>query len=249
MLAVASGKGGVGKSTVALNLAVTLAQAGRRVGLVDADIYGPDIPLMVGVTRRAPAKSVSLARRGGIRRRPYEAYGVAMMSSQFLVAEDQAIAWERHLVDVLLSGFFTDTQWGELDVMIVDLPPGTADLQQRLAKEMPLTGALVVVTPQDVAHLDAKKVLAMFEQIGLPVIGGVENMAALACPHCSESIDVFPRVAEARSIWTMGVPLLASIPLDPEVGASAERGVPAVVSRPDSAEATAFRALAARVIG
>ena len=248
MLAVASGKGGVGKSTVALNLAVTLAQSGRRVGLVDADIYGPDIPLMVGVTRRKPARSVSLARRGGMSRRPYEAYGVAIMSSQFLVAEDQPIAWERNLVDVLLSGFFTDTQWGELDVMIVDLPPGTADLQQRLAKEMPLTGALVVVTPQDVAHLDAKKVLAMFGQIGLTVVGGVENMAGLVCPSCKSTVDVFARVDESRSIWATGVPRLVSIPLDPEMGASAERGVPAVVARPESAEAAAFQELAGKVI-
>lgn len=248
VLAVASGKGGVGKSTVALNLAVTLASLGHRVGLVDADVYGPDIPLMLGVTRRAPARSVSLARRTGIRRNPFEAHGVKVMSSQFLVAENQAIAWDRHLVDLLLAGFFTDTQWGELDVMIVDLPPGTADLQQRLARDMPLTGAIVVVTPQDVAHLDAKKVLTMFRQIGLAVLGGVENMATLSCPTCATAIDVFPPVAEERSIWHDGVERLVSIPLDPVVAAAAERGVPIVVSRPDGLEAEAFRSLAVRLV-
>lgn len=248
VVAVASGKGGVGKSTVALNLAVTLAATGMAVGLVDADVYGPDIPLMLGVTRRKPARSVSLARRGGIRRKPFEAHGVLVMSSQFLVSEDQAIAWERNLVDVLLEGFFTDTEWGPLDVMIVDLPPGTADLQQRLARAMPLSGALVVVTPQDVAHLDAKKVLAMFAQVGVAVIGGVENMAGLACPNCQAHVDVFPRVADDRSIWATGVERLVSIPLDPAVAAAAERGTPVVVARPDGPEAEAFRVLAARIL-
>ena len=247
VVAVASGKGGVGKSTVSLNLAVTLAASGRRVGLVDADIYGPDIPLMVGVTRRAPARQVSLARRGGIRRPPVEAFGVKIMSSQFLVAEDQAIAWDRQLVDVLLAGFFSDTDWGVLDVLVVDLPPGTADLQQRLAREMPLTASLVVVTPQDLAHLDAKKLIAMLAGAGIRILGGVENMAGMVCPCCQATIDVFPRVAQERSIWAGGIERLVSIPMDPATALAAEAGVPIVVSSPDGVEAVAFRELAEKV--
>jgi len=247
VIAVASGKGGVGKSTVAVNLGVALAQTGLRVGLVDADVYGPNVPLMLGLTRRTPSKSISLARASGARRTPMERFGMKVMSSQFLIAEDQPIAFDATLVRLLVQGLMVDTNWGELDVMLIDLPPGTADLQQGLSRSFALTGALIVVTPQDVAHLDGRKAIAMFRQCDVPIIGGVENMAGLVCPHCSEPIDVFPRVPDERSIWSAGVDLLARIPLEPAVSASAEAGTPIVIRDPSGEVAAAFLELAARL--
>ena len=183
-LAVASGKGGVGKSTVSLNLALAFAAEGRKVGLLDADLYGPDLALMVGVTRRQPTNGVTVWRRDGAMVKPLERFGIQLMSTQFLVAEDQALSWSTPLVELLLHRFATGLDWGDLDVLVVDLPPGTADVQQLVAQRLGLDGALVVVTPQDVAHLDAKKVIAMFGQTGVAVVGAVENMSGLACPHC-----------------------------------------------------------------
>lgn len=245
IIAVASGKGGVGKSTIAVNLGVALAEAGARVGLVDADVYGPNVPLMVGLTRRSPAQSFSLARASGARRTPIERFGMKIMSSQFLIAEDQTIAFDATLVGMLVHGLMVDTNWGDLDVMVVDLPPGTADLQQGLSRSFGLTGALIVVTPQDVAHLDGRKALAMFRQSGVPVIGGVENMTGLSCPHCSGDVEVFPRVPEERSIWAAGIERLASIPLEPAVSSAGEMGIPIVVRDPESPVSAAIRGLAA----
>ena len=244
VIAVASGKGGVGKSTVAVNLGVALAESGARVALVDADVYGPNVPLMLGLTRRTPSRTISLARASGEQRTPIERFGMKVMSAQFLIAEDQPIAFDASLVRVLVAGLMSDTKWGELDFMLIDLPPGTADLQQGLSRSFALTGAVIVVTPQDVAHLDGRKALAMFRQSNVEVIGGVENMAGLACPHCSEEIDVFPRVPEDRSIWASGVELLARIPIEPAVSSSAEAGTPIVVRQPRGNVATAFRGLA-----
>ena len=247
VIAVASGKGGVGKSTVAVNLGVTLMQSGLRVGLVDADVYGPNVPLMLGLTRRTPAQSFSLARASGAKRTPIERFGMKVMSAQFLIAEDQAVAFDAALVRLLVQGLMVDTKWGELDVMLVDLPPGTADLQQGLSRSFALTGALIVVTPQDVAHLDGRKALAMFRQSDVPVVGGVENMAGLACPHCAEHIEVFPQTPRERSIWAAGVDRLASIPLEPGISASAEAGTPIVLREPDGPVAAAFGELADRL--
>ena len=249
VIAVASGKGGVGKSTVAVNLGVALADEGQRVGLVDADVYGPNVPLMLGLTRRKPSQSISLARASGAQRTPVERFGMKVMSAQFLIAEDQAVAFDAALVSLLVQGLMVDTNWGELDVMLIDLPPGTADLQQGLSSSFALTGAVIVVTPQDVAHLDGRKALAMFRQSGVPVIGGIENMAGLSCPHCSEQIDVFPRVAEDRSIWASGVDLLIRIPMEPTVSAAGEAGTPVVRRDPESAAAAAFRELAGKIGG
>ena len=249
-IAVASGKGGVGKSTVSLNLALALAGKGGRVGVLDADVYGPDIPLMVGLTRRKAAASVTLwsnPELGLGQVEPVERFGIKLMSTQFLVAEEQPLAWDMPLVDMLLDRFFGDTAWGDLDYLIVDLPPGTADLQQQLAKRMPLSGAVIVVTPQDVAHLDAKKVVTMFRTNGVAILGGIENMSGLRCPHCAEAIDVFPRVPEDRSIWAMGVECLGTIPLDPETATAGDRGRPVVIDQPDGTQAAAFRAVAERV--
>ena len=247
LLAVSSGKGGVGKSTVSLNLALALAGEGWPTGLLDADIYGPDIPLMVGITRRVPAKGVTIWRnpKEGRKIEPLERFGIKMMSTQFLIGENQALSWSAPLVDLLLQRFTDDIAWGDIDFLVIDLPPGTADVQQQLARRLPLTGALVVVTPQDAAHLDAKKVLTMFEQLGVPVVGGVDNMSGLACPCCGHVIEVFDPVAPERSIWAMGVEQLVQIPVHRSVAGSGGR--PLLVEHPESAEADAFRTLARRL--
>ena len=246
-LAIASGKGGVGKSTVALNLGVTLAATGANVGLLDADLYAPDVPAMVGLTRRRPARALEVWHNpalGDERSRPVEAFGVKLMSTQFLMAEDQTVAMTSSMAELLVSKLTTGLDWGALDWLLVDLPPGTADVQQVIAKELRPDGVVIVVTPQDVAHLDAKKAISMYRTRGVDVIGGVENMAGLVCPCCGERIEVFPPVAPERSIWADNVAKLASIPLQPAVARAGEDGVPAVVADPDGPLADAFRSLA-----
>ena len=246
-IAIASGKGGVGKSTVSLNLAVALSEQGMRVGLMDADIYGPDIPRMIGLARTKDAKHLDLWRADGAKHDPFERFGVEIMSIGFLVGEGQSISLVAGLVDLLLGQLLTGVAWGELDYLIVDLPPGTADLQQQLMARLQLSGAIIVVTPQDVAHLDARKVLDLCERANVGVLGGIENMDGLVCPGCDERIDVFPRVAEHRSIWEHGVEKLGAIPLDPAIASSGDRGTPIVLSDPSSQQARAFADLARSV--
>jgi ATP-binding protein involved in chromosome partitioning len=246
-VAVASGKGGVGKSTVSLNLAVALSEQGMRVGLMDADLYGPDIPRMIGLARTKEAKHLDLWRADGARHEPYERFGVKIMSIGFLVGEGQSISMEASLVDLLLVQLVRGVDWGDLDYLIVDLPPGTADLQQQLMARLQLSGAVIVVTPQDVAHLDARKVLDLCKRASVPVLGGIENMDGLVCPGCDERIDVFPRVADDRSIWSHGVEKLGAIPLDPAVASAGDRGTPIVLSDASSPQGAAFHALARRL--
>ena len=247
VVAVASGKGGVGKSTVSLNLALALRAQWSPTGLLDADIYGPDIPLMMGVTRRIPTKGVTIwrNRNPGRKIEPLDRFGIKVMSTQFLVAEDQALSWSAPLVDLLIQRFTRDIAWGEIDYLVVDLPPGTADIQQQFASRLGLSGALVVVTPQDAAHLDAKKVVAMFERSSVPVIGGVENMRGLVCPCCGRVIELFPPVAPARSIWAAGVENIVAIPIHASI--AGDGGRPLLVESPDSEEAALFHVLAARL--
>ncbi|HEY7421343.1 MAG TPA: P-loop NTPase [Gaiellaceae bacterium] len=217
VVAVASGKGGVGKSTVSLNLARALADRGRSVGLLDADVYGPDIPLMLGIKRTRELRSWLLgrdARFGGVVLEPVERLGLKVMSVGFLLAEHQALTMPAQLVDLVARQLIEDVEWGDLDYLIVDLPPGTADLQQQLFTRSRLAGAIIVVGPQDVAHLDARKLVTMLRDAGVPILGAVENMSALECPHCGEPIEVFPPVADERSVLRE-IPLLGQIPLDP----------------------------------
>ena len=217
IVAVASGKGGVGKSTVSLNLARALAGGGAAVGLLDADVYGPDIPLMLGLKQTRELRSWELGRSprfGRVELEPVEVLGLKVMSVGFLVAEAQAMTMPAMLVQLVGRQLIRDVRWGRLDYLIVDLPPGTADLQQQLFATVELAGAIVVVGPQDAAHLDARKVLAMLRDAGVRVLGAVENMRGLRCPHCGELVDVFPPVAAERSILRE-VPLLGSVPLDP----------------------------------
>jgi ATP-binding protein involved in chromosome partitioning len=217
LIAVASGKGGVGKSTVSLGLARALADAGHAVGLLDADIYGPDIPLMLGLKQTRELRRWELGRSprfGRVELEPVEVAGIKVMSVGFLLAEPQMFAMPAMLASFIGDQLVHNVRWGEIDYLIVDLPPGTADLQQHIFATMDLTGAILVVGPQDAAHLDARKVLSLLRDAGVTVLGAVENMRGLRCPHCDETFDVFPPVAEERSLLRE-VDLLVSIPLDP----------------------------------
>ena len=248
VVTVASGKGGVGKSTVSLNLALALAERGHRVGLLDADLYGPDIPLMIGLTRQQRLGSWDLWRASGpVRLEPVERFGIRVMSAGFLLGGDQALAFAAPLVQVVLHQLLTGVAWGELDELLVDLPPGTAGLQQQLLRLARPSGAVIVVGPQDVAHLDARKVLDLLRDVKVPVLGGVENFTDLACPHCGEPVEVFPRVAYEGSIWAAGVALLGRVPMDAAVADAGDTGRPLLLAHPASRPAQALREIASRL--
>lgn len=216
VVAVGSGKGGVGKSSLVLKLALALRDRGCTVGVLDADLTAPDIPLMLGVTRKVPVTSIDVWRAPSHQRRiaPLELGGLRVMSLQFMMSEQQALAIDSHLQRMLVSQLWTAVSWGELDYLLVDLPPGTGQIQQAVVDVLPVAGALVVVTPQDVAHLDARKLLTFFEQRGVSVLGGVENMSKVSCPHCDDSFQLFPPVRPERAIWGNGVRRLGSLPFD-----------------------------------
>ncbi|HEY6737522.1 MAG TPA: P-loop NTPase [Actinopolymorphaceae bacterium] len=228
----ASGKGGVGKSTVALNVAVALARDGARVGLVDADVYGPDIPAMFGITRRVEARSLALWGANLPKLDPVEVLGVKVISPQFLIGEDQALDWQAPLIEALLRRLVEQTEWGELDLLLVDLPPGTGDLQQGLFGLLADPKAVLVVTPQYVSHLDGRKLLTMLRKRGIQVVGAVENMAELACPHCGGHVELFDPTATERTVWSYGVDRLGSLPFVPAPGIGP--GVPLVVAQQDT---------------
>jgi ATP-binding protein involved in chromosome partitioning len=243
-IAVASGKGGVGKSTVALNLALALRDMGAAVGILDADFYGPDIPLMVNLKREETLKQWDVWRGGEVRLSPVERYGLKLMSVGFLIGEHQSVPFSAQSLPIALRQFLAGTDWGQLHYMIIDLPPGTADLQREVTMTLNLAGALVVVGPQDAAHLDAKRVVELLKIHRVPILGGIENMSGLVCPHCDNLIEVFPPVVDARSLWSLGVPKLATLPLDP---ATSNGGAPLLVRAPESEQAKRFAALASAV--
>ncbi|MCX7624067.1 MAG: iron-sulfur cluster carrier protein ApbC [Thermomicrobium sp.] len=232
-IAVASGKGGVGKSTVAVNLAVALAREGAAVGLLDADVYGPSIPLMLGAEEQP-----GLAENKII---PGRAYGIAVMSVGYILDPEKALIWRGPLVSQLIRQFLSDVQWGELDYLVIDLPPGTGDVQLTLVQTIPLSGAIIVTTPQDVALADAIKGLQMFREVKTPVLGIIENMSYFVCPHCGHVAEIFGSGGGERVANAYGVPLLGHIPIDPAVREGGDTGRPIVVSHPDSATAAAFR--------
>lgn len=236
IIAVASGKGGVGKSTVSANLSVALAQTGARVGLMDADIYGPNIPMMMGVPE-PPEKE-------GDKIKPAEAHGVKIMSMGFFVPEETAIVWRGPMVHTAIQQFFRDVLWGELDYLLVDLPPGTGDAQLSLSQIVPLTGVVTVTTPQEVALYDVRKGLMMFKKVNVPLLGVIENMSFFVCGHCGERTEIFSFAGGERAAKKFEIPFLGRIPLDPAIREGGDAGMPVVVSAPDSPLTLAFRSAA-----
>jgi len=239
VIAIASGKGGVGKSTVAVNVATALAQKGARVGLMDADIYGPNVPTMMGVKHLPPAKDGRI--------QPGEAHGVKMISIGFLVKPGQALIWRGPMLHSAIRQFVSDVNWGDLDYMIVDLPPGTGDAPLSLAQTLPLSGGVIVTLPQQVSLDDASRGLQMFQQLQVPVLGVVENMSYLELPDGTR-MEIFGRGGGQQLAEAAGVPLLATIPMDPAVREGGDNGTPIVVSQPDSPVAQAFVRLADAIV-
>ncbi len=245
VIAVASGKGGVGKSTVSVNLAVALAQTGARVGLLDADVYGPSIPMMMGVHEDPVVEGDQIV--------PVERWGVKLMSIGFFIEEDKAVIWRGPMIGKALTQFLGEVAWGDLDYLVVDLPPGTGDAPMSLAQLIPLTGVVVVMTPQDVAQQIANKAILMFRAMEeaterpIPILGVVENMSGFVCPECGAETDLFGSGGGFRASMRLGVPLLGSVPIDPAVCVSGDMGKPAILVAPDSRQAHAFRDIAGKV--
>jgi ATP-binding protein involved in chromosome partitioning len=244
-IAVASGKGGVGKSTVAANLALALQRAGAVVGLLDADIYGPSQHMMMGCHDKPYVNAENKIL-------PVDGNGVRVMSLGFLMDPDQPVIWRGPMVMKALEQFLTDVEWGALDYLVVDLPPGTGDAQLTITQQLPLDGAVIVTTPQDVALIDARKGLAMFQKVNVPVLGVIENMSSFVCPQCGHREAIFKEGGGRRTAEQLGVPFLGEVPIDPAVVVSGDAGTPIVAARPDSPAAQAFVALAqtiARTVG
>jgi len=235
-IAVASGKGGVGKSTVAVNLAVSLAMDGAEVGLIDCDVYGPSIPLMMGIDRRPEMKNGKLI--------PLENHGVKLMSIGFLIDPMQAVIWRGPMASGAVKQFISDVDWSELDYLVFDLPPGTGDIQLTLVQTIPLTGAVIVTTPQDISLADARKGLKMFERVSVPVFGIIENMSYFICSSCGHREEIFDYGGGKRTAEELGVPYLGEIPIDTKIRVGGDVGKPIVVAEQDSPNAQIIRQIA-----
>ena len=242
IIAVASGKGGVGKSTTALNLALGLRDQGLRVGLLDADIYGPSVPRLTGIREKpqlnADKKMIPITR-----------FGLSIMSIGFLVEEDTAMIWRGPMVMSAITQMLRDVAWGRLDVLVVDMPPGTGDAQLTLAQNVPLKGAIIISTPQDLSLIDARRGLAMFKKVNVPVLGIVENMSYFQCPHCGTRSDIFGHGGARHEAEKLGVPFLGEIPLHMSIRATSDAGTPVVDSEPDGPHAAIYRSIGAKVRG
>jgi ATP-binding protein involved in chromosome partitioning len=239
IIAVASGKGGVGKSTVAVNLALALKELGLAAGLMDADVYGPSAPTLLGLKGKPTGSGGQL--------QPLTAFGLQVMSMGFLVDSEAPLIWRGPMVGSAVRQFLYDVAWKDLDVLVVDMPPGTGDAQLTLAQRVPLAGAVIVSTPQDLALIDARKGLEMFKAIGVPILGLIENMSTFVCPHCGEATPIFGHGAVQEAAEALKVPYLGEIPLTLELREASDRGQPIVASNPSSPSAAAFRAIAAKI--
>jgi ATP-binding protein involved in chromosome partitioning len=240
IIAVASGKGGVGKSTTAVNLALGLRDLGLKVGILDADIYGPSMPKLLAI--REKPQTI-----GGNRLKPIERHGMPVMSIGFLIEEETPMIWRGPMVMSALTQMLREVEWGTLDVMVVDMPPGTGDAQLTMAQQVPLKGAVIVSTPQDLALIDARRGIAMFRRVNVPVLGIVENMSTFICPHCGERSDIFGHGGARAEAERLGVPFLGEVPLHMDIREKSDSGQPVVASVPDGPHAQAYRAIAARV--
>ena len=240
LIAVGSGKGGVGKTTVAVNIALALARLGHRTGLLDADVYGPNVPLMLGISE-VPTSN-------GDRIQPIQRHGLRVMSMGFISPGDKPLIWRGPMLHSVVQQFLRGVDWGELDYLIVDLPPGTGDVQLTLIQTAPITGAIVVTTPSDVSLEDARKAVHMFRQVRVEVLGIVENMSYLTCPHCSQRVDVFSYGGGQRTAAQMGVHFLGEVPLDPQVRIGGDSGDSVALRQPDDPHAAAFYTLARNII-
>ncbi|MEC9342425.1 MAG: iron-sulfur cluster carrier protein ApbC [Pseudomonadota bacterium] len=240
IIAVASGKGGVGKSTTAVNLALGLKAIGLRVGMLDADIYGPSLPRLLGVKGKPEVASGRVLK-------PMQGHGLKVMSMGFLVDEDTPMIWRGPMVISALTQMLREVEWGDLDVLVVDMPPGTGDAQLTMAQQVPLAGAVIVSTPQDLALIDARKGLNMFNRVEVPVFGIVENMSTFICPHCGERSDIFGHGGAKAEAERIGVPFLGEVPLHMEIRRHSDEGTPVVVSEPDGVHAGIYREIAERI--
>ena len=240
IIAVASGKGGVGKSTTAVNLALGLRDLGLKVGILDADIYGPSMPKLLAI--REKPQTI-----GGNRLKPIERHGMQVMSIGFLIEEETPMIWRGPMVMSALTQMLREVEWGALDVMVVDMPPGTGDAQLTMAQQVPLKGAVIVSTPQDLALIDARRGIAMFRRVNVPVLGIVENMSTFICPHCGTRSDIFGHGGARAEAERLGVPFLGEVPLHMDIREKSDSGQPVVATVPDGPHAQAYRAIAARV--
>ena len=240
IVAVGAGKGGVGKSTTAVNLALALAAKGARVGLMDADVYGPNIPQMLGITAQPEATEQK-------RILPPEGHGIRVISMGMLVPPDQAVIWRGPMLHGAVQQFMREVEWGELDYLVVDLPPGTGDIALSMAQSVPMAGAVVVTTPQGVSVSDVRKAVGMFRQLNIPVLGVIENMSDFACPHCGQHTEIFGNGGGRRMAEDMGIPFLGAVPIDTRVREGGDEGRPIVVAAPESAAGAAFIELAGKV--
>src|SRR5881296_4119336 len=240
VIAISSGKGGVGKTTVAVNLAVALRLSGSTVGLLDADVYGPNIPMMMGVPKPPEQQDGKI--------KPAEGHGVKVISMGYFVPEETAVVWRGPMIHTAIQQFFRDVIWGELDYLLVDLPPGTGDAQLTLSQLVPLCGAVTVTTPQEVALHDVRKGMMMFQKVNVPLLGLIENMSYFVCGHCGERTEIFSHGGGERAAEKLGIPFLGRIPIDPAIRAGGDTGMPIVVANPTSPQAAAFREIAQKII-
>jgi ATP-binding protein involved in chromosome partitioning len=240
VIAVASGKGGVGKSTTAVNLALGLRDLGLKVGMLDADIYGPSLPKLLAIKEKPQTV-------GGTRLKPIERYGLTAMSIGFLIDEETPMIWRGPMVMSAITQMLREVEWGKLDVMVVDMPPGTGDAQLTMAQQVPLKGAVIVSTPQDLALLDARRGVSMFKRVNVPVLGIVENMSYFLCPHCGERSDIFGHGGARKEAERLGVPFLGEVPLHMTIREKSDAGLPVVATEPDGPHAKIYRDIAAKV--